>query len=126
MKKNAILGLVLLCVLLTICGSWLYMKLSLAQETQPFMTYWNDTHSCRIDAYAPRFSSYGLPGKLAKLFSSDSFFRVHSRDGAQLRSSEWKLWQREFGQSESARWAGNQAIYPTSSGYQGWVIDECR
>lgn len=126
MKKSSILALALAGVLLAMSGGWLYVKLRLARETQPFMTYWNDARSCRIDAYAPRFSSYGLPGKLVKLFSSDSFFRVYSHDGVLLRSSEWHLWHREFGQSESARWAGNQAIYPTSSGYQGWVIDDCR
>lgn len=102
------------------------MKRSVAKEIEPFMTYWNDTRSCRIDAYAPRFSSYGVVGKLVKLFSSNSFFRVYRNDGVLLRSSDWVLRQCEFAQLEKASWAGNQAIYPTSDGYQGWAIDECR
>lgn len=125
-KQNSVIAVAFLALLIAMGASWLYVKLSLARETEPFMTYWNNTRSCRIDAYAPRFASHGLVGKFVKLFSSDSFFRVYSHDGVLLRSSEWDLWQRESAQSEKASWAGNRAIYPTNSGYQGWVIDECR
>lgn len=126
MLKLTIPTLVILCALLSVCGVWLYVKLSLAHDTQPFMTYWNETSSCRIDVFAPRFSTHGMVGKLVRLFSSDSFFRVYSHDGVLLRSSEWNLWQRELGQSEKAIWAGSRVIYPTSSGYRDWVIEECR
>lgn len=125
-KKNSVIALAFLAIVMTLGVSWLYVKLSLAKETEPFITYWNDARSCRIDAYAPQFTSHGLVGKFVKLFSSDSFFRVYSYDGVLLRSSEWDFWQREFAQSEKVSWAGNRAIYPTSRGYQGWVIDECR
>lgn len=47
-----------ICValLLTFIGAWIQLKFALAKETEPFETYWNDMHSCRIDAYAPRCS----------------------------------------------------------------------
>ncbi|MBH3436445.1 MULTISPECIES: hypothetical protein [Pseudomonas] len=126
LKTNSILSVAFILILVATPGiCWLYVKLSLAKETEPFMTYWNDSRSCYINAYVPRFSSYGVAGKLVKLFSSDAFFRVYSKDGALLKSSEWRLWQREFAESEKAIWVGNRAVYPTNNGYEGWALDEC-
>lgn len=115
----------LIALLITLGAGWLYVKLSLATETQPYMTYWNESRSCYINAYVPRFSSLGVLGVVVKLFSSDSFFRVYSKDGFLLKSSEWLLWQREFAESEKAIWVNGRAIYPTDSGYEGWVIEAC-
>lgn len=90
------------------------------------MTYWNESRSCYINAYIPKFSSLGVPGRLVKLFSSDSFFRVYKKDGNLLKSSEWLLWQREFAESEKAIWVNGRAIYPTNNGYEGWELQECK
>jgi hypothetical protein len=116
----------LLIALLAIGGFWLFVKLSLSSSAEPYMTYWNESRTCYINAYIPKFSSFGVPGKVVKLFSSDSFFRVYKEDGALLKSSEWLLWQREFAVSEKAIWAGGRAIYPTNSGYEGWELQECK
>jgi len=115
----------LLVVLLAIAGFWLFVKLSLSSSAEPYMTYWNESRSCYINAYIPKFSSFGVPGKLVKLFSSDSFFRIYRKDGTLLKSSEWLLWQREFAESEKAIWVNGRAIYPTNSGYEGWALQEC-
>lgn len=126
LNKRPVIAASFALALLSVLGAgWIYVKLSLAKEAEPFMTYWNNSHCCHIDAYAPRFATYGIVGKLVKLFSSDSFFRVYSKDGSLLKSSEWQLWEREFATSEKAMWIGNRAIYPTSKGYEGWVLDEC-
>jgi hypothetical protein len=106
-------------------GSWLSVKLRLSASTRPYMIYWNESRSCYINAYIPKFSSFGVPGKLVKLFSSDSFFRIYRKDGTLLKSSEWLLWQREFAESEKAIWVNGRAIYPTNSGYEGWALQEC-
>lgn len=111
---------------LALTTMWLLVKINLSAKTTPYMTYWNESRSCYINAYIPRFSSLGALGRFVKLFSSDSFFRVYSKDGVLLKSSEWLLWQREFAESEKAIWAHGRAIYPTDSGYEGWVIEACR
>lgn len=105
--------------------TWLYVKINLSRSTEPYATTWSETRACYINAYIPKFSSLAVPGKIVKLFSSDAFFRVHRKDGALLKSSEWLLWQREFADSESAQWANGNAIYPTNSGYEGWTLPEC-
>jgi len=125
-KKHYAIPMTLLIVLLAISGCWLFVKLNLSSKATPYMTYWNESRSCYINAYIPKFSSLGALGKIVKLFSSDSFFRVYSKDGELLKSSEWLLWQREFAESEKAIWAHGRAIYPTDSGYEGWVIEACR
>lgn len=124
-KTNHAIPMTLLIVLLAISGGWLFVKINLSSKATPYMTYWNESRSCYINAYVPKFSSLGALGKIVKLFSSDSFFRVYSKDGVLLKSSEWLLWQREFAESEKAIWVHRRAIYPTDSGYEGWVIEAC-
>lgn len=104
---------------------WLYVKVNLSRSTEPYARTWSESRACYINAYIPKFSSFGVPGKLVKLFSSDSFFRVYKKDGTLLKSSEWLLWQREFAESEKAIWVNGHAIYPTGDGYQGWTLREC-
>lgn len=105
--------------------TWLYVKLSLSRSTEPYATTWSTSRACYINAYIPKFSSLGVPGKVVKLFSSDAFFRVYRKDGTLLKSSEWLLWQREFADSESEKWINGNAIYPTNDGYAGWTLREC-
>ncbi|SDR94735.1 hypothetical protein [Pseudomonas oryzae] len=105
-------------LLIALGAGWLYVKLSLATDTQHYMTYWNESRSCYINTYTPKFSSLGALGWIVRLFSSGSFFRVYSKDGILLKSSEWLLWQREFAESEKAIWIHGRAIYPTDSGYE--------
>ena len=119
------LTIAIIIAVVAMIESWLSMKLRLSASTRPYMTYWNESHSCYINAYIPKFSSFGVPGKFVKLFSSDSFFRVYKKDGTLLKSSEWLLWQHEFAESEKAIWVNGRAIYPTNSGYEGWALQEC-
>ncbi|MBS7690174.1 hypothetical protein I0E98_05580 [Pseudomonas lalucatii] len=105
--------------------TWLYVKINLSRSTEPYATTWSESRACYINAYIPKFSSLGVPGKIVKLFSSDAFFRVYRKDGTLLKSSEWLLWQSEFADSESEKWVNGNAIYPTDDGYAGWTLQEC-
>ena len=60
--------------------TWLYVKINLSRSTEPYATTWSESRACYINAYIPKFSSLGVPGKIVKLFSSDAFFRVYSKD----------------------------------------------
>ena len=122
---NEVISILMAILVLAPITMWLFVKINLSSKATPYMTYWNESRSCYINAYIPKFSSLGALGKIVKLFSSDSFFRVYSKDGVLLKSSEWLLWQREFAESEKAIWVHRRAIYPTDSGYEGWVIEAC-
>ncbi|MGB4074354.1 hypothetical protein [Pseudomonas sp.] len=119
------LAALLAVLVLTPMAVWLYVKLDLSRNTEPYATTWSDSRSCYINAYIPAYSSLGVPGKLVKLFSSDAFFRVYRKDDVLLKSSEWLLWQREFADTESEQWVNGNAIYPTNDGYEGWTLPEC-
>jgi hypothetical protein len=106
-------------------AAWLYVKANLSRSTEPYATTWSESRACYINAYIPKFSSFGGLGKIVKLFSSDAFYRVYSKDGVVLKSSEWLLWQREFADSESEKWVNGNVIYPTDDGYEGWTLPEC-
>jgi hypothetical protein len=123
--RNKIILLIAAVVVLMPLAIWLYVKANLSRNTEPYVTTWSESRACYINAYIPKFSSLGVPGKLVKLFSSDAFFRVYRKDGTLLKSSEWLLWQREFADSESERWVNGNAIYPTDDGYAGWSLREC-
>ncbi|QLC73198.1 hypothetical protein LPB260_20835 [Pseudomonas sp. LPB0260] len=123
--RNKIVLLIAAVVMLVPLAIWLYVKTNLSRNTEPYATTWSESRACYINAYIPKFSSLGVPGKLIKLFSSDAYFRVYRKDGTLLKSSEWLLWQREFADSESEKWVNGNAIYPTDDGYAGWSLREC-
>lgn len=104
---------------------WLYIKLGAAAAAEVYSTKWNESKTCYINSYIPRYSNFGVAGKVVKLFTSEAFFRVYNKKGELLRSSEWLLWQSEFTTDERSQWVNGHAIYPTSSGYEGWNITAC-
>lgn len=53
--------------------------------------------SCVLKTYTRRYSAVGLAGRIASLFGSSYYYRVYSRDGQLLATSEWILWEREYG-----------------------------
>lgn len=109
-----------------ILGMWLFVKIDVGITTTSYYTVWNESHSCRAEAYLPDYGSFGFLGKLVALFSSNGFFRVYSQSGDKLKSSEWLLWQREYPDLEAAKWLNNShVIYGTGDGYRGWSLPEC-
>lgn len=105
--------------------TWLYVKTELSRRAAVYDTNWSESGECYINAYISKYSSLGALGKLVGLFSSNGFYRVYTKSGVELESSEWLLLQREYPDMEAAKWANGYAIYPTGDGYQGWRLPEC-
>lgn len=125
MRKKS-LTLVFMGFLLCALGAtWLYVKQGAASAAIIYSTTWNGSRTCYISSYIPQYSKFSVVGELVKLFASDAFFRVYTNKGGLLKSSEWLLWQNEFTTDERSQWVNGHAIYPTSSGYEGWSISEC-
>ncbi|WP_240996599.1 hypothetical protein [Pseudomonas viridiflava] len=125
MRKKS-LTLAFISVLLCALGAtWLYVKQGAASAAVMYSTTWNDSKKCYINSYIPQYSRFGVVGKFVKLFTSEAFFRVYTDKGELLKSSEWLLWQSEFTTDERSQWVHGHAIYPTSTGYEGWNISEC-
>lgn len=104
---------------------WSYIKIQLTRNIFPYLTTWNDSHTCYINSYIPNYSSFGITGKLVGLFSSEAFFRVYDKENNLLKTSEWQFFQRAFADTESERWINSHALYPTDNGYKGWKLTEC-
>ncbi|WP_426203329.1 hypothetical protein [Pseudomonas sp. TWP3-1] len=102
-----------------------YLKTTAARLAHVYSTDWNDAGTCYIQSYIPQYSTLGVAGSIAKLFTSEAFFRVYAKDGTLLKSSEWLLWQNEFTTDERSQWVYGHAIYPTATGYEGWNIPAC-
>lgn len=125
MRKISLTLTFVVCLLCSLGFTWLYVKQGAASAAVVYSTTWNDPKTCYINSYIPQYSGFGVVGKIVKLFASEAFFRVYTDKGDLLKSSEWLLWQNEFTTDERSRWVNGHAIYPTSSGYEGWNISEC-
>ncbi|POA49911.1 hypothetical protein C1893_04235 [Pseudomonas sp. MPR-ANC1] len=102
-----------------------YVKTTAARLAQEYSTDWNEAGTCFIRSCIPQYSALGVAGSIAKMFTSEAFFRVYAKDGTLLKSSEWLLWQNEFTTDERSYWLGTRAVYPTVSGYEGWNVPAC-
>lgn len=120
--KICVCAVSLLALLL---GPWLYIKLSIARNTTVYDSVWSNTGACRIDAYIPNYKKLGIVGKTVALFSGNGFYRVYSKKGIELKSSEWLLWQRDYPDLEGAFWINGHVLYSTADGYGGWSLPEC-
>ncbi|MNF72831.1 hypothetical protein [Pseudomonas sp. BF-R-01] len=125
MKKMPLALVFIVLVLCALGSAWLYVKQGAAAAAMVYSTTWNDSKTCYINSYIPQYSKFGVVGKFVKLFTSEAFFRVYTDEGELLKSSEWLLWQNEFTTDERSQWVNGHAIYPTSTGYEGWNISEC-
>lgn len=113
-------------VLLLLMVSLLCVKLETGRSAKLYDRVWNESGSCYIDAYIPSYKSLGAIGKTLALFSGNGFYRVYSKEGREIRSSEWLLWQRDYPNIEGAFWSEGHVTYSTSSGYGGWSLPECK
>lgn len=84
-----------------------------------------DSGACYIDAHIPNYRELGIPGKTIALFSGNGFYRVYSKDGRELKSSEWLLWQRDYPDLKGASWVNGHVFYSTADGYGSWSLPEC-
>lgn len=119
-KSITAAALVLLPVL-----AFLYVKIEIGRSTTVYDRVWSDSGACHIDAYIPSYEKLGVVGKTVALFSGNGFYRVYSKDGRELKSSEWLLWQRDYPELEGASWVNGNVLYSTADGYASWSLPEC-
>jgi hypothetical protein len=122
-QKMTIMTIVMATLLPTL--TWLWVKIDTSRSATPHSIMPSNSQDCTMRAYIPKLSKYGIIGDLIRPFSSPSFYRVYSKDDVLLRTSEWLLLQREFSDTDTAKWIHSHVIYPTNSGYEGWKIPEC-
>lgn len=105
--------------------AFLYVKIEIGRSTKVYDRVWSDSGACYIDAYIPSYKKLGILGKTVALFSGNGFYRVYDKDGKELRSSEWLLWQRDYPDLEGVSWVNGHVFYATADGYAGWSLPEC-
>jgi hypothetical protein len=105
--------------------SFLYVKIEISRTTKVYDRVWSDSGACYIDAYIPSYRKLGILGKTVALFSGNGFYRVYSKEGIELKSSEWLLWQRDYPDMEGAFWSNGHVLYSAAGGYGGWTLPEC-
>ena len=125
MKSRSIVAAEFAVLTIVAISAWLGMKIDIGQSATPHTIIYSDAQDCSIKVYTPKLSKYGLMGDVVRPFSSPAFYRVYRSDGTLLRSSEWALFQREFADTDTARWIHSHVVYPTYGGYEGWKIPEC-
>ncbi len=113
------------CLLLLLTGTFLYVKVEIGRSTKAYDRVWSDSGACYIDAYIPKYSELGVIGKTIALFSGNGFFRVYSKEGTELKSSEWLLWQHDYPDMEGAFWTNGHVFYSSADGHGGWSLPEC-
>lgn len=125
MKAKQKITITIFIIALLPALTWLWVKIDVSRSATPHTIIPSDLQDCTIQAYTPMLSKYGLIGDFIRFFSSPTFYRVYSKDGILLRTSEWQLIQRELSDTDTAKWIHSHIIYPTYSGYEGWKIPEC-
>lgn len=118
--------LLMICMtMLLLAMAFLYGKLEIGRSTKVYDRVWSNSGACYIDAYIPNYKKLGIAGRTVALFSGNGFYRVYSKDGRELKSSEWLLWQRDYPDFEGASWVNGNVLYSTADGYAGWTLPEC-
>jgi hypothetical protein len=112
-------------LLLLLTGTFLYVKFEAGRSTKVYDRAWSESGACYIDAYIPNYKALGAIGKTFALFSGSGFYRVYNKNGNEIKSTEWLLWQRDYPDIEGAFWTGKHVFYSTSNGYGGWSLPEC-
>lgn len=117
-----------LLLILTLCfiGYWLYVKFDISRNTSAVDTTWNDSRTCYANVYVVSFTDYGVMGRIMRLFSSPTFFRIYDKERNLLKTSEWMLLQKEAVDLVPIQWRKIEVFYPMSDGYHSWRFpSEC-
>jgi len=86
---------------------------------------WSSTGECVVKTYVRDFSGLGVVGRIFGIFSNDYYYRVYSKNGDLLETSEWNFLESEAGEVDRARWVYGRVLYPTTKGYGGWSLRQC-
>ncbi len=120
---SRLIGLVvaaLACVLLVLLG----LKMFAGRLAHPLTKDWSESGQCYVVMYAPGYGALGMVGRVLELFSSPYFFRVFTKDGTLLESSEWKLWLKEA-EGVAPEFHGQTFFFPGMQGWETWTVPEC-
>jgi len=116
--------LVLVVFIALLFASWLVVRQLASEAGRELRSVASENGSCVLKTYTRRYSAAGVAGGIASLFGSSYYYRVYSREGALLATSEWKFWAREFGDMD-AHWVNRTAMYPAQDGWAGWGLPQC-
>ncbi|MFK3774170.1 hypothetical protein [Pseudomonas sp. NPDC089406] len=119
-------GLALLLLVVLLFGSWLWVRQQATHAGREVASESSPGASCTLKTYVRNYDALGVPGRIVGLLSgSQYFYRVNDRQGEQLATSEWTIWQYEVGGDEAAHWIGSAALYPTTEGWAAWRLSQC-
>ena len=104
----------------------MFVKIMAYRDALKEDSIWSVDGKCELVTYRPDYRNYGGIGRLLKMFSNQSFFVVYDNKGRKLKGSEWYFWEYQFSDEIAPEWHGQYALYPTSSGWEGWKIPECK
>ncbi|MDT3310357.1 hypothetical protein QZR14_03210 [Pseudomonas sp. rhizo66] len=125
-KRRALPRLLLAPALtgVSICTVLLGLKIFGGLTAQALARHSSESGECYLITYAPGYPKLGLIGQVFGMFSSGYFFRVYTKDGALLESSEWNFRVTEFF-AVAPESNGSTVLYPGTQGYEDWWVPEC-
>lgn len=103
----------------------LYVRGEATKAGQMWSSIPNETGSCYLNTYVRKYSSMGALGRIARLFGSEFYYRIYSKQGELLKTSEWTLWETELGAEQSAYWIHGSAMFLTTDGLKDWDLQDC-
>lgn len=117
-------AVVLSTFMVLLATGWLVVRQMASEAGRELRSVASENGSCVLKTYTRRYSAVGVAGRIASLFGSSYYYRVYDRDEALLATSEWKFWEREFGDMD-AHWINRTAMYPGQDGWAGWGLPQC-
>ncbi|EPG2417984.1 MULTISPECIES: hypothetical protein [Stenotrophomonas maltophilia group] len=78
----------LVALLLLLFASWLMVRQMASDAGKELRSADSQNGSCVLKTYTRRYSAIGLAGRIASPFGSSYYYRVYSRDGQLLATSE--------------------------------------
>jgi hypothetical protein len=108
----------------SLCTVALGLKIFAGVTAQAVARHSNESGECYLVTYVPGYHKLGLIGRVFGLFSSEYFFRLYTKDGALLESSEWNFRLTEMF-AVAPEFHGPTVLYPGTQGYEDWWVPEC-
>lgn len=124
-KKISVMISIMTCLALAFVIAGFYVREKATEAGGEDQASSSSTGACVLKTYVRNFSGLGIAGRIFGLFSTDYYYRVYSKNGDLLATSEWNLLESEAGESDHARWVHSRVLYPTTKGYGGWNLREC-
>jgi hypothetical protein len=121
LRRSAV---VLALLLVLPLAAWLGVRQMASEAGRELRSVASDNAGCVLKTFTRSYNAVGMAGRIASLFGSSYYYRVYSREGELLATSEWTFWAREFGDMD-AHWVNRTAMYPAQDGWAGWGLPQC-